>query len=63
MLRPLPPARLESYKRARVRVASGSIIRVDRNVYSVDSRLIGEWVDVRLYAEELEVWFASKVVD
>jgi hypothetical protein len=62
-LRPLPPMRLESYKRARVRVGSGSIIRVDRNVYSVDSRLIGEWVDVRLYAEELEVWFAGKVVE
>jgi hypothetical protein len=63
VLRPLPPARLESYKRARVRVGSGSIIRVDRNVYSVDSRLIGERVDVRLYAEELEVWFAGKVVE
>ena len=63
VLRPLPPARLESYKRARVRVGSGSIIHVDRNVYSVDSRLIGEWVDVRLYAEELEVWFAGKVVE
>ena len=63
VLRPLPPARLESYKRARVRVGSGSIIHVDRNVYSVDSRLIGERVDVRLYAEELEVWFAGKVVE
>ena len=48
VLRSLPPARLESYKRVRVRVSSGSIIRVDRNVYSVDSRLIGERVDVRL---------------
>jgi hypothetical protein len=56
-------AYLESYKRARVRVGSGSIIRVDRNVYSVDSRLIGEWVDVRLYAEELEVWFAGNLVE
>ena len=36
---------------------------MDRNVYSVDSRLIGEWVDVRLYAEELEVWFAGKAVE
>ena len=36
---------------------------MDRNVYSVDSRLIGERVDVRLYAEELEVWFAGKVVE
>jgi hypothetical protein len=63
VLRPLPSARLESYKRVRVRVDSGSIIHVDRNIYSVDSRLIGEWVDVRLYAEVLEVWFAGKVVE
>jgi hypothetical protein len=59
----LPPARLESYKRARVRVASGSIIHVARNIYSVDSRLIGEWVDVRIYADELQVWFAGQVVE
>ena len=36
---------------------------MDRNVYSVDSRLIDERVDVRLYADELEVWFAGKVVE
>ena len=59
----LPTARLESYKRAQVRVRAGSTIQVDRNTYSVDSRLIGERVDVRLYAEELEVWFAGKVVE
>ena len=63
VLRPLPAARLESYKRARVRVRAGSTIHPDRNTYSVDSRLIGERVDVRLYAEELEVWFAGKVVE
>lgn len=63
MLRPLPAARLESYKRAQPRVRAGSTIQVDRNTYSVHSRLIGERVDVRLYAEELEVWFAGKVVE
>lgn len=63
VLRRLPAARLESYKRARVRVHAGSTIQVDRNTYSIDSRLIGERVDVRLYAEELEVWFAGKVVE
>jgi len=63
VLRRLPGARLESYKRARVRVHAGSTIQVDRNTYSIDSRLIGERVDVRLYAEELEVWFAGKVVE
>jgi hypothetical protein len=61
-LRPLPPGRLESYKRARVRVCPGSIIHVDRNVYSVHSRLVGERVDVRIYAEHLEVYFAGRVV-
>lgn len=63
VLRPLPAARLESYKLARVRVRPGSTIHPDRNTYSVDSRLIGEHVDVRLYADELEVWFAGKVVE
>jgi len=62
-LRPLPPGRLESYKRARVRVHPGSLIHVERNVYSVDSRLIGERVDVRIYADHLEVWFAGRVVE
>ncbi|GAG28620.1 unnamed protein product, partial [marine sediment metagenome] len=35
---------------------------VDRNTYSVDSRLIGERVDLRVYAEHLEVWYGQKVV-
>jgi hypothetical protein len=62
-LSPLPLWRLESYKRARVRVRPGSEIRVDRNTYSVHSRLIGEKVDVRLYAEHLEVWYGGCVVE
>ena len=32
-------------------------------MYSVSSRLIGERVEVRLYAEQVEVWYAQKVVD
>ena len=62
-LRPLPDRRREAYTRLRVRVDSGSLIHVDRNVYSVNSRLIGEHVEVRLYAEHLEVWYAQKRVD
>jgi Mu transposase, C-terminal domain len=60
---PLPSGRLESYKRARVRVGAGSEIRVDRNIYSIHSRLVGEKVDVRLYAEHLEVWYGGCVVE
>jgi len=61
LLRPLPSHRLEACKRLRVRVEKGSIINVQRNVYSVASRLIGEWVEARLYAEHVEVWYAQKL--
>jgi hypothetical protein len=63
LLSPLPARRLESYKRARARVGPGSAIHVDRNAYSVHSRLIGEKVDVRLYAEHVEVWYAGSIVE
>jgi hypothetical protein len=62
-LRSLPAGRLESYKRERVLACPGSIIHVHRNIYSVHSRLVGERVDVRLYAAHLEVWFAGRVVE
>jgi hypothetical protein len=62
-LAPLPSGRLENYKRARPRVGSGSVIHVGRNAYSVHSRLIGEKVDVRLYAEHLEVWYGGRVIE
>jgi len=63
VLRPLSAHRLESWKRLRVRVRSGSLITVCHNAYSVPSRLIGERVDVRLYAEYLEVWYGQRLVE
>ena len=62
-LRALPEGRLESTKRMKVRVDSGSIIYVDRNVYSVHSRLIGEQVEARLSAETVEVWYAGQKIE
>jgi hypothetical protein len=62
-LRPLPAGRLESMKRERVKVDSGSLVYVDRNVYSVHSRLIGEQVEARLGAEMVEVWYAGRKVE
>ena len=60
-LRRLPERRLESYKRVSVVVKrNNSTIRVDNNTYSVDSRLIGEDVEVRVHAEELQVWYAQR---
>ena len=63
VLRSLPATRLESGKRLRARVRASSTIVVERNVYSVDSRLIGERVDVRLNAEQLEVWYGQRRVE
>jgi hypothetical protein len=63
LLRPLPGHRLEACKRLKVRVDSGSTMRVENNVYSVPSRLIGEWVEARLYAERVEVFYAQKRVE
>src|SRR6201993_774731 len=54
-MKELPERRLESCKRERVKVDSGSLIYTDRNVYSVPSRLIGEQVEVRLHMDHVEV--------
>jgi hypothetical protein len=63
VMRELPARRMESAKRERVRVDSGSLIHVDRNAYSVNSRLIGEKVEARLYLDHIEVWYGQKKVE
>ena len=63
-LRPLPPSRLDCFKKVGpIRVTSGSTIKAGHNIYSVDSRLIGENVTVHLYAEHLEVWYAQRCLE
>jgi hypothetical protein len=63
VMKELPERRMESCKRERVKVDSGSLIYVDRNVYSVPSRLIGELVEARLYMDQVEVWYGQKKVE
>jgi len=46
-----------------VKVGPSSTIHVQHNVYSVPSRLIREWVEVKIYAEYLEVWYAQKRIE
>ena len=62
-LRALPERRLESAKRERAKVDSGSLVYVDRNTYSVHSRLIGEQVEARIQAERIEIWYAGRKVE
>jgi hypothetical protein len=61
-LKSLPATRLGALKGLRLRVGPGSTIRVQHNVYSVPSRLIGEQVEVRVFAERLEVWYGQHPV-
>jgi len=63
VLRRLALRRFPAWKREDVRVSGGSTIRAGRNIYSVNSRLIGERVQVRLYAEHIEVWYAQRCVE
>ncbi len=59
-LKPLPARRLESFRRLCVRVQPGSTITIERNIYSVPARLIGEWVEARVFAEAVEVWYGQR---
>ena len=60
----LPMKRLEACNRLdHVKVRGSSTIRVNHNTYSVNSRLIGEHVNIRLYVEHLEVWYGQKKVE
>lgn len=62
-LRRLPSMRLNDFKKFRVKVGVGSTISLRQNVYSVHSRLIGEWVEIRQYSEMVEVWYAQQLVE
>ena len=62
-LRALPERRLDSCKDLDARVRRGSTINIQNNVYSVHSRLIGEKVKIKLYAEHLEVWYAQRKIE
>ncbi len=63
VLHRLPKTRIDSCKKLDLKVGPGCTIRVNHNVYSVNSRLIGEKIQVRLYMEYLEIWYGQKKVD
>jgi hypothetical protein len=63
VLKRLPKYRIEACKKSTTRVGPSSTIRVNHNVYSVDSRLIGERIGLRLFMEHLEIWYGQKKVD
>jgi hypothetical protein len=60
-MRELDVAKLPEYVEEDVRVSEWSTVRVKHCAYSVPSRLIGEWVRVRIFEDKLEVRFADEL--
>ena len=59
-MRPLRVEAFLEFNEIHTRVTSESTLVVKRNTYSVQPRLIGEHVQVRLYEMRLEVWHSGK---
>jgi hypothetical protein len=57
----LTASRLAEHKEYRCPVRNGSTITVDRRIYSVPSRLIGETLHVRRYQDHVEAYFAGQL--
>jgi hypothetical protein len=62
-LRALPSSRVPAYTIYRVKVRKWSTIRISNKTYSVPSRLRGHEVEVRQFANEVEVLYEGTVVE
>ena len=63
VLKALPALRYDDYETKTCKVSRGGTIRLLHNTYSVHSRLVGETVTVRVYADTLEVWYAQRHIE
>jgi hypothetical protein len=61
-MKPLTATPLATNSQVRVRVTRGSLIRVQKNVYSVPTSLIGRRVTVRIHEWHLEVYYQTHLV-
>lgn len=59
----LPEIRLNDYKKIIAKVGPSSTLNISHNVYSVDSRLIGERIEIRLSSSDIEIWYSQKRID
>lgn len=56
----LPQRRINSYRVFQLKVGPSSTIRVNHNIYSVPSRVIGEKIKVYVKASTLELYYGSR---
>jgi hypothetical protein len=62
VMKPLPSTPFATHSQVRPRVSRGSLIRVQKNAYSVPTSLIGCRVTVRIHEWHLEVWYRTHLV-
>jgi hypothetical protein len=63
VMKPLTVTPLAVNGQVRVRVSRGSLIRVQKNVYSVPTSLIGHRVTVRIHEWHLDVYYQTRLVE
>jgi hypothetical protein len=63
VMKPLSASPLWPYQEIRLKVNRGSLIRVQHNVYSVPTHLIGQEVTVRIFEWHLEVYYRDVQVE
>jgi hypothetical protein len=63
VLRQLPRRRHDDHTEVKCKVSRFSTIRVLKNSYSLHSRLIGEQVKARIYADHIDVWYAQRRIE
>ena len=63
VLKELPNRRYDDYETRTCKVGRGGTFRLLHNTYSAHSRLVGETVKVRVYADKLELWYAQRHIE
>ena len=63
VLKELPNLRYDDYEIRDCKVSRGGTFRVLHNTYSAHSRLVGETVKVRVYADQLQIWYAQRHIE
>jgi len=63
VLNKLPNLRYSDYESRSSKVSRRGTIRLLHNTYSVHSRLVGETVKVRVFADKLEIWYAQRHIE
>jgi len=63
VLRELPNLRYDDYETRTCKVGRGGTFRLLHNTYSAHSRLAGEKIKVRVFADKLEIWYAQQHIE